>query len=219
MAVEADTLLNREETVNGETKAAVIAARERLDIGAREIENREAALLSSSGDLHIGSALNGSRQVQGANTSLHNRSAAIESSGNIRIATKDLQNTNEHLRFHTEETHREHRIEYQAEGRTERYPEGSQKELGWEIFEDESLHMRTPDGSPHSVWYKYDYERITAESKITESKPGQIISGGNLVLDAAKLKNHNSRIIAGGRLIVGTPESALDNDETLGTKP
>ncbi|WP_260335362.1 hemagglutinin repeat-containing protein, partial [Neisseria meningitidis] len=83
---------------------------------------------------------------------------------------------------------------------------------------DESLHMRTPDGSPHSVWYKYDYERITAESKITESKPGQIISGGNLVLDAAKLKNHNSRIIAGGRLIVGTPESALDNDETLGTK-
>lgn len=218
VAVEADTLLNREETVNGETKAAVIAARERLDIGAREIENREAALLSSSGDLHIGSALNGSRQVQGANTSLHNRSAAIESSGNIRIATKDLQNTNEHLRFHTEETHREHRIEYQAEGRTERYPEGSQKELGWEIFEDESLHMRTPDGSPHSVWYKYDYERITAESKITESKPGQIISGGNLVLDAAKLKNHNSRIIAGGRLIVGTPESALDNDETLGTK-
>lgn len=218
VAVEADTLLNREETVNGETKAAVIAARERLDIGAQEIENREAALLSSSGDLHIGSALNGSRQAQGANTSLHNRSAAIESSGNIRIATKDLQNTNEHLRFHTEETHREHRIEYQAEGRTERYPEGSQKELGWEIFEDESLHMRTPDGSPHSVWYKYDYERITAESKITESKPGQIISGGNLVLDAAKLKNHNSRIIAGGRLIVGTPESALDNDETLGTK-
>lgn len=218
VAVETDTLLNREETVNGETKAAVIAARERLDIGAREIENREAALLSSSGDLHIGSALNGSRQAQGANTSLHNRSATIESSGNIRIATKDLQNTNEHLRFHTEETHREHRIEYQAEGRTERYPEGSQKESGWEIFEDESLHMRTPDGIPHSVWYKYDYERITAESKITESKPGQIISGGNLVLDAAKLKNHNSRIIAGGRLIVGTPESALDNDETLGTK-
>ncbi|HHK5568112.1 TPA: hemagglutinin repeat-containing protein [Neisseria lactamica] len=218
VAVEADTLLNREETVNGETKAAVIAARERLDIGAREIENREAALLSSSGDLHIGSALNGGRQAQGANTSLHNRSAAIESSGNIRIATKDLQNTNEHLRFHTEETHREHRIEYQAEGRTERYLEGSQKESGWEIFEDESLHMRTPDGIPHSVWYKYDYERITAESKITESKPGQIISGGNLVLDAAKLKNHNSRIIAGGRLIVGTPESALDNDETLGTK-
>ncbi len=218
VAVEADTLLNREETVNGETKAAVIAARERLDIGAREIENREAALLSSSGDLHIGSALNGSRQAQGANTSLRNRSATIESSGNIRIATKDLQNTNEHLRFHTEETHREHRIEYQAEGRTERYPEGSQKESGWEIFEDESLHMRTPDGIPHSVWYKYDYERITAESKITESKPGQIISGGNLVLDAAKLKNHNSRIIAGGRLIVGTPESALDNDETLGTK-
>lgn len=218
VAVETDTLLNREETVNGETKAAVIAARERLDIGAREIENREAALLSSSGDLHIGSALNGSRQAQGANTSLHNRSATIESSGNIRIATKDLQNTNEHLRFHTEETHREHRIEYQAEGRTERYLEGSQKESGWEIFEDESLHMRTPDGIPHSVWYKYDYERITAESKITESKPGQIISGGNLVLDAAKLKNHNSRIIAGGRLIVGTPESALDNDETLGTK-
>lgn len=218
VAVEADTLLNREETVNGETKAAVIAARERLDIGAREIENREAALLSSSGDLHIGSALNGSRQAQGANTSLHNRSATIESSGNIRIATKDLQNTNEHLRFHTEETHREHRVEYQAEGRTERYQEGSQKESGWEIFEDESLHMRTPDGIPHSVWYKYDYERITAESKITESKPGQIISGGNLVLDAAKLKNHNSRIIAGGRLIVGTPESALDNDETLGTK-
>lgn len=218
VAVETDTLLNREETVNGETKAAVIAARERLDIGAREIENREAALLSSSGDLHIGSALNGSRQAQGANTSLHNRSATIESSGNIRIATKDLQNTNEHLRFHTEETHREHRVEYQAEGRTERYQEGSQKESGWEIFEDESLHMRTPDGIPHSVWYKYDYERITAESKITESKPGQIISGGNLVLDAAKLKNHNSRIIAGGRLIVGTPESALDNDETLGTK-
>lgn len=218
VAVAADTLLNREETADGETKAAVIAARERLDIGVRKVENREAALLSSSGELHIGSVLNESRQAQGTNTSLHNRSATIESSGNIRIATKDLQNTNEHLRFHTEETHREHRVEYQAEGRTERYPEGSQKESDWEIFEDESLHMRTPDGIPHSVWYKYDYDRITAESKITESKPAQIISGGNLVLDAARLKNQDSRIIAGGKLSVGTPESALDNNETLGTK-
>ncbi|WWY04183.1 hemagglutinin repeat-containing protein [Neisseria leonii] len=218
VAVAADTLTNREETVNGKTQAAVIAARERLDIGAGEVENREAASLFSSGSLHIGSALNESQQAQGINGSLHNRSASIEALGNIRIATKDLQNTNEHLRFHTEETRREHRIEYQAEGTTERYPEGSQSKSGWELYEDESTHMRTPDGRSHSVWYKYDYDRITTESKITESKPGKIISGGNLVLDAAKLKNHDSQIIAGGKLSVSTPESSLSNHETPGTK-
>ncbi|WP_165091216.1 two-partner secretion domain-containing protein, partial [Neisseria yangbaofengii] len=63
VAIEADKLVNQEETANGETKAAVIAAREHLAVGAKEITNQEEAKLSSEGSLNIGGSLDDQHQA------------------------------------------------------------------------------------------------------------------------------------------------------------
>lgn len=157
-------------------------------------------------------------QPEGKAETLHNRSAKIEALGNIEIKVKNLSNRNDHLSFHTEETSRENKVEYEAAGRNERYPEGSQKELGWTLYEDESIHMRTPDGQNHERWSKYVYTRVSTESKITESRPAPLISGGRLRLDLDRLHNQDSKIIAGGTLSLENAKTILDNQETLGTK-
>ena len=56
LAIEAQDLLNDTETVGGVRSDAVIAARERLDIGAQNLVNREGALVFSAGDMAIGPA-------------------------------------------------------------------------------------------------------------------------------------------------------------------
>ena len=97
VALVADSVVNRDE--NG--KAPVVAARERLDIGARKLENQEAAVLSSEGDLGIGGSLNAEHKATGLADSLINGSARIEAQGNGSIAVRDLRNLNNH--FKTEE--------------------------------------------------------------------------------------------------------------------
>ncbi len=101
VAVAAHTLTNREETASGVTKAGTIAARERLDIGAQHITNREGALLFSAGDMAVGGALDGDFQAETAGSdnaqTLNNNSATIESLGDMALATDVLRNTNEHF--------------------------------------------------------------------------------------------------------------------------
>lgn len=113
VAIAAHTLTNREDTGDDVTApdtraAAVIAARERLDIGVQHLTNQEGALLFSAGDLAIGGALDshphaqlqaitdGSAHAQ----TLNNRSATIESLGHMALAVDVLRNTNAH--FQTE---------------------------------------------------------------------------------------------------------------------
>jgi filamentous hemagglutinin len=101
VAVAAHTLTNREETASGVTKAGTIAARERLDIGAQHITNREGALLFSAGDMAVGGALDGDfrAKTDGSDNAqtLNNNSATIESLGDMTLATDVLRNTNEHF--------------------------------------------------------------------------------------------------------------------------
>jgi len=90
-------VVNREETVNGETKAGVIAARQRLDIGAKTVTNQEDALLFSDGGLFIGRQLNERHQAEGTADGVHNGSATIESIGDMVIDSKNLANRNNHF--------------------------------------------------------------------------------------------------------------------------
>ena len=76
LAIAANTLNNRDE----QGRAAVIAAREQLDIGAQRIDNREDALLFSAGDLAIGGAIDANDQASGRAALLTNASATVESS-------------------------------------------------------------------------------------------------------------------------------------------
>ena len=97
VALLAQDVVNREETVNGETKAGVIAARQRLDIGAKTVTNQEDALLFSDGGLFIGKQLNKRNQAEGTADGVHNGSATIESMGDMVIDAKNLANRNNHF--------------------------------------------------------------------------------------------------------------------------
>lgn len=98
VALTADALTNQEETIGNKTQAAIVAAREQLDIGARSINNREEAILSSEGDLAIGGSLDANQHATGMADSLINASARIEAQGNGRIAVGQLQNVNNHFK-------------------------------------------------------------------------------------------------------------------------
>lgn len=97
VAIATDTLNNLDETVNGITTSAVIAARNRMDIGAKTINNRNSALLFSGGDMAIGGALDANHQATVAagapqTVVLNNISASIEALGNLSLNVATLNN-------------------------------------------------------------------------------------------------------------------------------
>lgn len=101
LAIQAQTLINREESVGDATQAGTIAARERLDLGVGTLINQEQALIFSAGSgdnaLNIGGALDDNGHAVGRADSVHNASATIESLGGLSLASSYLLNSNEHF--------------------------------------------------------------------------------------------------------------------------
>lgn len=93
LAIAVRQFTNRES--NG--SAATVAARNRLDIGATELINREGALLFSAGDLHIGGNLDELDQAAGKASIITNQSATIEALSQLHVATEQLHNNNAHF--------------------------------------------------------------------------------------------------------------------------
>ena len=213
VAISANKVLNQEETVD-ETKAAVIAARERLDLAAKDIVNKENALISSEGNMVIAGTLDENKHAVGQAQSINNNSAKIEAGTDLTISSQLLRNTNEHLQTQIEEVDRQYIVEYEAQGQNHRYAEGSQAELGWSTQFDESEHLVTPNGQWHENWHRYNYEKIKDQTQVVNSAPGQILAGGNIKITGDVLLNSDSQILAGGLLDVKVGD--LDNHETLG---
>ncbi|MDF7676897.1 filamentous hemagglutinin N-terminal domain-containing protein, partial [Neisseriaceae bacterium ESL0693] len=196
IALQADSLTNREESINGQTKAATIAARQRLDIGAHHIINQEHALISSSGDLAIGGALDKDHHATGRADSLINASARIEATGNGHIAVNQLQNLNNHFSVEEYLASKEHIQQYQESGNPEIWVNGQDGKFN---KSRKKLTFTFNDGSK-KTWSKYsvskvhwwDFDRTTYRQRVTESDPGQIIIGGNLSIEGTDWLNHNS---------------------------
>ena len=72
----------------------LIAADNRLNIGAKEIRNTDQALIFSAGEMHIGGALDDSNRVIGNSASLTNVDATIESLGSMTVDVDQLRNLN-----------------------------------------------------------------------------------------------------------------------------
>uniref|UniRef100_UPI00403942B2 hemagglutinin repeat-containing protein n=1 Tax=Variovorax sp. BK018 TaxID=3450241 RepID=UPI00403942B2 len=87
------TLNNEAETVGGVAAAGTIAARQRLDLGVTNLNNRDGALIFSDGDLAIGGKIVDGKAVDSAGT-VSNYAATIEAARNIDIKTSVLNNTN-----------------------------------------------------------------------------------------------------------------------------
>ncbi|OOH84997.1 heme utilization protein, partial [Pasteurellaceae bacterium 15-036681] len=110
VALQADTIINSDKDYgNNEIKSAVVAARGRLDIAAREIENNTAHYLSdnqvgstlfSVGEMTFGRVLNAENHAEGKAEALRNNSSVIESESHIYLNINQVQNNNTHLKVH-----------------------------------------------------------------------------------------------------------------------
>lgn len=74
-----------------------MAARERLDLGATAITNRDGALIYSGGDMAIGSVLDENRQATARADTLHNISARVEADNDLRLGVRQVVNRDDHL--------------------------------------------------------------------------------------------------------------------------
>ncbi len=92
LAVQVATLSNTSETINSLASAAVIAARNRLDIGAQTISNQDDSLIYSAGDMAIGGTLGTNHEATGNGNTLNNISASIEASGSLDINVDNINN-------------------------------------------------------------------------------------------------------------------------------
>ncbi|MFC7366757.1 hemagglutinin repeat-containing protein, partial [Vreelandella zhaodongensis] len=239
IAIAANHLSNREETVGGQTKAATIAARERLDVGAQHITNREGALIFSGGDMAIGGSLFSNYQAVADGTgnaaTLNNNSATIESLGDMVLAADTLRNTNEHFAI-TEEYLGETTLTLiQPEGWSTKLnkedlvwhegdvrPEGGQYDpiYTWDYqgkdFSGFYAHHTDSGVSIIRRWTQYVLNRKEHESRVVSSAPSQIMAGGYLGLRGQHILNDKSRIIVGRTLYGDTGN--LENREALGER-
>lgn len=110
---------NTPETVDGVTRAPVIAARERLDIGAGVLYNSEQALLYSVGDLSIGGAIGNDYRATGRAHEVNNTSAAINADGAMTIAAETINNHNAHFETGEESKPGRRVINYRLPGSSE----------------------------------------------------------------------------------------------------
>ncbi|OEZ65950.1 filamentous hemagglutinin [Janthinobacterium sp. HH103] len=209
LSIGAGTLNNDVE--NG--VAATIAARNDLQIGAQTINNFEHALIFSANSLSIGGSIDGNRQATGRTAVLNNASATIEALGSLSMSAAQINNLNKHIQMKmSSSTKQESVTEYQGAGAAKRYVAGTP---GVETYDDESLHLRTPDGT-YEVWTLYKTTRTSRQSEIVSSDPGRIIAGGNISISADLVANEDSHIIAGG--LLDMHGSRIRNGQTQGQK-
>ncbi|WP_342755004.1 hemagglutinin repeat-containing protein [Pantoea sp. MBD-2R] len=210
LALQTGTLNNL--TENG--TAATIAARDRLDIGAGQINNRAHGLIYSAGDMTIGGALDDSWRASGRASVLNNHGATLESAGNMTLNIGEINNINDHLI--TEEVVVERSFHHEAvlSSSTVRY---DWDDVDTSTKNKYNVHAAImPDGTRGRTFYEYQYERTITETRVKESDPGQIMAGGNLTISSDRLNNHDSRIVAGG--LLGGVIGELNNIATLGER-
>lgn len=191
VAVGADTVDN----IGAGDAAPVIAARERLDIGATTLNNREHGLLFSGGDLAIGGVLDESGNASGQAGTLNNASASVEALDNMNLSVRQINNTDEHLQVADVLIDSEYVREFRGDGAQNRY---SRDEVGF-VRHDQSRDLRTPEDT-YRVWYEYNYTHTVHETQVLEADPARIVAGGDLQLTTDLLNNSNSQVLAGGTL-------------------
>jgi len=219
LAINAATVENLAETVNGETKAATIAARDRLDFGIGKLINRDHSLIFSSGKLSIGGQLDENHYAIGKATLVDNGSATIEALGDGKINTAHLLNQDLYVKKGID-TKVEHITEHALGENAHRYREGR----------DGIYYVNNGSKSPYSFfllndgtrkegsgWYSWFYKQTTNTTTLEHTDPSKISIGGSLLLDGDDLHNKYSQLLVGRQLWLGdtafeqnTQNSSLD---------
>lgn len=233
VALSAQDVVNREETVNGETKAGVIAARQRLDIGAKTIQNLgsgfnriengqavqgTSSLISSEGTLHIGGQLNEQQQAVGTAEKLENRGARIETGGDAFTSIRHLQNQNLGLTTEKYLAAQEAITEFTDAGSaTPFFRKGrdgwiSEKQHDWEFHYNDGRSPRWLHKDDVKKVWKSDYTESVYKQRVRQSTPAEIVIGGNLHILDGKWENYDSQLLIGGS-VMGNAQ-AIDNVAT-----
>ncbi|WP_276643595.1 hemagglutinin repeat-containing protein [Siccibacter turicensis] len=210
IALQTGTLNNAAE--NG--VAGTIAARDRLDIGAGTLNNSGHGLIYSAGAMAIGGGLDAAFNATGRGGVLTNRGATIESGGDMRIDMNEIQNLNNNLVTEVVVSEVSSHHEAVLKGKTERF---DWSQVDTRKKNKYGVHTaKMPDGTSGSEFYEYNYTRTVQETRVKETDPGKIISGGNLTINSGLVHNQDSQIIA-ARLLSGVI-SVLNNDAATGIK-
>ncbi|MGE8358255.1 MAG: hypothetical protein ACN6N0_17875, partial [Microvirgula sp.] len=204
LAIASASVLNEE--------GGTLAASEQLDIGTASLLNREQGLLFSAGGLAIGGTLDAQGRASGRAQTLVNRSSIIEALGDLQIAAAQIRNDNDHFASEVVPVSEEAITEFQPYGSPDRY---RRERPDIENFKDEVMRLRTPEGKTDR-YIQYSYTRRTHQSRVTVSAPGRILAGGQIWLEADRLVNDKSHILAGG--LLDGPIGKLDNLDATGTR-
>jgi filamentous hemagglutinin len=201
VAAQANTLTNQ--------NSAVIAARDRLDIGAGYITNQTDSLLFSAGNLAIGGALDSNSVATGQAIRLINRNTTIEALGDLEMSVAEIQNLNGGLV--TREVHAGSGSFDQFTPRSTSVMLDSADYPGARIG-DTSISTRTAGPYSFREYTRYLGRTSTTQTQLVSSLPGQILAGGDMRI-AGNLINSDSQIIAGGNL-----ELSAANVQNLNTE-
>ena len=220
LAINAATVENLAETVNGETKAATIAARDRLDFGMGKLINRDHSLIFSSGRLSIGGLLDENHYAIGKATLVDNGSATIEALGDGKINAAHLLNQDLYVKKGID-TKVEHITEHALGENADRYREGRD---GIYYINNGSKRRHSffllNDGTRKEGfgWYSWFYKQTTNTTTLEHTDPSKISIGGSLLLDGDDLHNKYSQLLVGRQLWLGdtafeqnTQNSSLDS--------
>lgn len=97
VAISTGVLKNRAEEAGGATRVGTVAARERLDLGVRELQNTGKGLIYSGGDAAIGGALGADRIASGIAGRIDNISSVIDVTGTLSIDAQVVNNIRENV--------------------------------------------------------------------------------------------------------------------------
>ena len=231
VALQGDSLNNLEEG----DKSAVIAARERLDVGVDKVLNRNESTLLSMGKIYVGKALDENNQATGKSAYVHNYNGVIEAlnlydnakSKAISFNTGKVENKHFFLETENVDTSSTPVFEYRIGNDSTIYGKDSgvykvkqdNKSGRWGLNRKirDLYHIFSPDGKIESDnWHEYDYTRTVNETVVLKPKyqEGKILSGGGIDFNDARVDNQDSKVIAGG--LIQIADVQLHNDELKG---
>ena len=231
VALQGERLNNLEEG----DKSAVIAARERLDVGVDKVLNRNESTLLSMGKIYVGKALDENNQATGKSAYVHNYNGVIEAlnlfdnakSKAISFNTGKVENKHFFLETENVDTSSTPVFEYRIGNDSTIYGKDSgvykvkqddKSSLGGLKKKVKNLyHIFSPDGKIESDnWHEYDYTRTVNETIVLKPKyqEGKILSGGGIDFNDARVDNQDSKVIAGG--VIQIADGQLDQKELKG---
>ena len=197
LSVEADTLDN---LGTYKEKAPVIASREHMNLFITDtLTNTEHALIRAEGNLTIGGQSDENGKITGKTEKIENRSAYLESGGNMAIGVNHLENRNEHFSTKNVLAGKTHHEEAVGQGQTDRFILGGKGTEGAAYIERRRYvdHLYTPDGGDYDHFTTYIYDRSVYEDRIDTTDPAHIAAGGSLSLEAGRAVNDRSVMTAG----------------------